>query len=311
MVHLHKNMKMSELVECNYHLLGIMSRLGITGSFSEHTVEEICARYSLDADTFVLICTVYSTKGYKPTEEELRRCSVADILRYLHSSHDFYLNSALKRLSPALEQMTEPTSQVQQKVIRHFFDSYKTELVKHFAYEEDTVIPYVKRLLAGHAPSDFSMAVFKENHSNIEESLSDLKNLIMKSLPPECDGEGRLDVLSNIFHLQEDLEHHTYIEDNILVPMVEMLEGREPSPSFVTPSPGESEGDVLSDREKEVLAEVARGYLNKEIADRLNISINTVITHRKNITRKTGIKTTPGLTVYALLNGLVDISSFE
>ena len=68
---------------------------------------------------------------------------------------------------------------------------------------------------------------------------------------------------------------------------------------------------MLSDREKEVLAEVARGYLNKEIADRLNISINTVITHRKNITRKTGIKTTPGLTVYALLTGLVDISSFE
>ena len=68
---------------------------------------------------------------------------------------------------------------------------------------------------------------------------------------------------------------------------------------------------MLSDREKEVLSEVARGYLNKEIADRLNISINTVITHRKNITRKTGIKTTPGLTVYALLNGLVDLSSFE
>ena len=64
----------------------------------------------------------------------------------------------------------------------------------------------------------------------------------MKSLPPECDGAGRLDVLSNIFHLQEDLEHHTYIEDNILVPMVEMLEGREPSPSFVAPVPCEHEG---------------------------------------------------------------------
>jgi DNA-binding CsgD family transcriptional regulator len=60
-----------------------------------------------------------------------------------------------------------------------------------------------------------------------------------------------------------------------------------------------------------VLVLVAKGLLNKEIADKLNISINTVITHRKNITRKTGIKTTPGLTVYAILNDLVDINSFE
>ena len=51
--------------------------------------------------------------------------------------------------------------------------------------------------------------------------------------------------------------------------------------------------------------------LNKEIADHLNISIHTVISHRKNITRKTGIKTVSGLTVYALLNDLVDIHSIE
>ena len=56
---------------------------------------------------------------------------------------------------------------------------------------------------------------------------------------------------------------------------------------------------------------VAKGLLNKEIADKLCISVNTVITHRKNITRKTGIKTAPGLTVYAILGGLVDINSFE
>ena len=49
--------------------------------------------------------------------------------------------------------------------------------------------------------------------------------------------------------------------------------------------------------------------MNKEIADRLSISIHTVITHRKNITRKTGIKTVAGLTVYALLNHLLDVKS--
>ena len=135
----------------------------------------------------------------------------------------------------------------------------------------------------------------------------------MKSLPAECDGEQRISVLSQIFHLQEDLRHHTYIEDSIMVPVVEMLEGKRPELEEEDDSTDDEkeEKNVLSDREKEVLVEVARGLLNKEIADRLNISINTVITHRKNITRKTGIKTTPGLTVYAILNGLVDINSIE
>ena len=72
-----------------------------------------------------------------------------------------------------------------------------------------------------------------------------------------------------------------------------------------------AEGEELSVREKEILVCVAKGMLNKEIADRLNLSIHTVITHRKNITRKTGIKTVAGLTVYALLNNLIDINSVE
>ena len=71
------------------------------------------------------------------------------------------------------------------------------------------------------------------------------------------------------------------------------------------------ENDELSAREKEILICVAKGMQNKEIADLYNISIYTVITHRKNITRKIGIKTIAGLTVYALLNNLIDISSIN
>ncbi len=72
-----------------------------------------------------------------------------------------------------------------------------------------------------------------------------------------------------------------------------------------------SNDEQLSDREKEILVCVAKGMLNKEIAHKFNISIYTVITHRKHITRKIGIKTVSGLTVYALLNNLIDINSFE
>lgn len=83
----------------------------------------------------------------------------------------------------------------------------------------------------------------------------------------------------------------------------ESLESRQDNP--------ETEEYDLSAREKEILVCVARGMLNKEIADACNLSIHTVITHRKNITRKTGIKTVAGLTVYALLNNLIDSSSID
>ncbi len=73
----------------------------------------------------------------------------------------------------------------------------------------------------------------------------------------------------------------------------------------------EAESHDLSAREKEILVCVAKGMLNKEIADVCNLSIHTVITHRKNITRKTGIKTVAGLTVYALLHNLIDSNSIE
>ncbi|MDE5733442.1 MAG: LuxR C-terminal-related transcriptional regulator [Bacteroidales bacterium] len=91
------------------------------------------------------------------------------------------------------------------------------------------------------------------------------------------------------------------------VAMVKKL--REAAASHMEMS--ESDGPDLSAREKEILVCVAKGMLNKEIADYYSISIHTVITHRKNITRKTGIKTIAGLTVYALLNNLVDPGSIE
>lgn len=69
-------------------------------------------------------------------------------------------------------------------------------------------------------------------------------------------------------------------------------------------SPEETPGD-LSNREKEVIRLIAAGKINKEIADRLCISINTVITHRKNISAKLGIKSASGLSLYAMMNGLI------
>lgn len=77
---------------------------------------------------------------------------------------------------------------------------------------------------------------------------------------------------------------------------------------FFEPEEPENSEDlkpILSSREIDVLKTIALGYSNKEIADKLFISVNTVITHRKNITEKLGIKTIAGLTVYAIMNDLI------
>ena len=69
--------------------------------------------------------------------------------------------------------------------------------------------------------------------------------------------------------------------------------------------------EQLSDREKDVIVALVQGMTNKEIADHLFISINTVITHRRNIARKLQIHSPAGLTIYAIVNNLVDISTVK
>ena len=65
---------------------------------------------------------------------------------------------------------------------------------------------------------------------------------------------------------------------------------------------------LLTDREIEVMSLIAQGLINKEIADRLNIGLSTVITHRKNIMDKLGMKSVSALTIYAVMHGYVDIN---
>ncbi|MGL4293506.1 MAG: response regulator transcription factor [Bacteroidales bacterium] len=72
-----------------------------------------------------------------------------------------------------------------------------------------------------------------------------------------------------------------------------------------------SQSEELTDREKEVLIELVKGFTNKEIGENLNLSVHTVITHRKNITRKLDIKSSSGLTIYAIMNQLISIDEVK
>ena len=74
------------------------------------------------------------------------------------------------------------------------------------------------------------------------------------------------------------------------------------------PMPAILSKKILSDREIEVMSLIVQGYINKEIADKLNIGLATVITHRKNIMDKLGMKSVSALTIYAVMHGYVDIN---
>lgn len=76
---------------------------------------------------------------------------------------------------------------------------------------------------------------------------------------------------------------------------------------ITTSSKSDIRNEILSQREKEVLVGVVKGLTNKQIADNLCISLHTVITHRRNIASKLDIHSPAGLTIYAIVNNLIDL----
>jgi len=77
------------------------------------------------------------------------------------------------------------------------------------------------------------------------------------------------------------------------------------------PEQNNTKANLLSEREKDVLSLLVKGYINKEIADKLNISKTTVISHRNNIAEKLGARSIGRLTIYAVLNGIVDLNELS
>ncbi|MDD3039144.1 LuxR C-terminal-related transcriptional regulator [Bacteroides sp.] len=101
--------------------------------------------------------------------------------------------------------------------------------------------------------------------------------------------EPEKELVKNILKLHQHAHHNGYpVKD---MPPIHTIEPHQ---------------EILSPREIEVLVLITKGLINKEIADKLNISLTTVITHRKNITEKLGIKSVSGLTIYAVMNGYVE-----
>ncbi len=105
--------------------------------------------------------------------------------------------------------------------------------------------------------------------------------------------------------------HSLYInqpEKHLVRALLMLQHHGHPHGHNMPPLPGLLNQRILSDREIEVMSLIVQGYINKEIADRLNIGLSTVITHRKNIMDKLGMKSVSALTIYAVMHGYVDIN---
>ena len=97
-------------------------------------------------------------------------------------------------------------------------------------------------------------------------------------------------------------------EQHLIRQLLQLAQHAHSGGRNLPPMPKALQQKILSDREAEVMSLIVQGYINKEIADRLNIGLATVITHRKNIMDKLGIKSVSALTIYAVMHGYVDIN---
>ncbi len=288
--------KVADVALAGERLLYVLPCFGIEPGFGEKTIGQICAERGLSAPLVVLVCNLYTFDDYTPDHDALKQIPIEGIVDYLRNSHRDYLEIRMPRIIEAV--LALPGGEM----LATFCGKYRAEVVAHFRYEEEVVFPYIGQLLDGEKPK-YRISEYEANHSDIDGALEDLKNIIVKYLPRECTIELSRPVLQELFAFEHDLRKHTLLEDTILVPLVERLDGEGgPTANF--------DGVELTRREQEVLATLARGLANKEIADRLFISTHTVISHRKNIMRKTGFKTAQGLTFFALYSGLVSREDF-
>lgn len=179
------------------------------------------------------------------------------------------------------------------------------------------VFPYVQALIDGNANTTFDIETFSKHHVQVDQKLKELKSIIIKYLPSDGLHNNQLSAtLYDIYNNEEWLAHHSEVEEEIFIPAVRNEERKLKQndvsvkiTNMINSAP--QSGEQLSDREKDVIVALVQGMTNKEIADHLFISINTVITHRRNIARKLQIHSSAGLTIYAIVNNLVDISSVK
>ena len=284
--------KICDLMSHEEDAIQIISRFGLEMGVGDQTIEQMCASHGVHTSTFLAVVN-YKVFKQKALPADI---DVPTLQRYLRNAHNYFLNFRLPRLRRALIEALIPagtSSQIPELILR-CYDEFVEEIRIHIEHE--------------------NAGLFEEHEHDderITSKLTEIKNLIIKYYPTKpTSEEGNvtytlISVMSDLWHTEHDFADHCAIEDDIFWPM---LTKHHHTTRQQKPIP---ETEELSDREKDVLIQVVRGLSNKEIADVLCISMHTVISHRKHITHKLNIHSTAGLTIYAIVNHLIDLNSVE
>ena len=222
-------MKLADLISANHDLLLMLPRFGIALGFGDKKVSEVCAKYDISLDFFLLICNVYSFDSYIPDRNEVIATDMSSLVPYLRASHKFYIDERLPHIEQHLNRIADDTNEKYGMVLRRFFASYKDEISEHFLYEEETVFPYIESLTSG-KPSGgmYRIRDFEKAHHEIEDKLTDLMQIIFKYLPGGSVSQtDSINVVFDICRLSSDLAKHTLIEEKVLVPYVKLLEKKQ------------------------------------------------------------------------------------
>jgi len=308
--------KMISLIRDNYDLLQALGSFGINLGFGDKTVRETCEDNDVDTYTFLAVVN-YAMNGYGEFDND-EQISVPTLLHYLQASHAYFLEFQLPYIRRELSESLDENDSLGRLILK-FYDEYAHEIRRHMQYEQKTLFPYVQQLIEGEPANDYNVETFSKHHGAADKKLRELKLLIIKYLPQDGLHNNQLTAtLHDIYENEVWLRQHAMVEDHIFVPAIRRLEQITKQQDVTRNISGMVFGnataqnpDALSDREKDVIISLVQGMSNKEIADHLCISINTVITHRRNIARKLQIHSPAGLTIYAIVNGLVDISTVK
>ncbi|MGM9846564.1 MAG: LuxR C-terminal-related transcriptional regulator [Muribaculaceae bacterium] len=301
--------KMRDLLRDNSNLITVLGRFGIPLGFGNDTVREACTLHNVDERTFLEVVNFVSKRDF-----DSANISPVSLMGYLKEAHEYFLNFKLPNIRRKLIEAIDCSGENEIAVlILKFYDDYVTEVRKHMEYENNVVFVYVENLQNGVLNRDYTISTFAGKHAPISYKLKELKDVIIQYYP-EKNNYLLNDVLLDIIECEQDLNSHCNIEDRLFVPSVVLCEAkvkRQKDTVFIdndTATTDERQKtDVLSDREKDVLIGITEGLSNKEIADKLCLSVHTVTTHRRNISAKLQIHTTAGLIIYAIANKLVTL----
>lgn len=293
-------------------LLQMLSRFGIPLGVGDQTVRQVCEAHGVDTATFLSVAN-FIKRGARGAADSIDKVSVACLTEYLKQAHTYFLDFQLPAIRRKLLEAIDCSQPGEVSyLILKFYDDYMAEVRKHMQHENRKVFGYVEQLLQGRRTSEYTISQFARGHNSIDVKLQELKNIIIKYYAPTEQAELLNNVLYDIFTCEKDLRIHCQVEDDIFVPAVEILEekvGIQEEP--IVKEEATRTEDTLSDREREIVHCVVCGLSNKQIAEQLFISLNTVLTHRKNIARKLNIHSVAGLTIYAIVNKIVNIDELQ